>query len=85
MGWYQLFAITADDFARALLGWKVTQGAVIPSDLWPPLQFWLVALGMWLYPHIVWVPLLINLGAATAALLGLAQYTKLIGGLAFLV
>jgi hypothetical protein len=54
------FAISADDLHRTLYAWEVTQGRLIPSDLWPPLQFWIEALALVLYPRILCVPYLVN-------------------------
>jgi len=71
--WFQqlalpFFALSADDFSRTLLAWRVTQGQLIPSDVWLPLQFWVEALAYQFYPHWRVVPMLINLLAATGTL-----------------
>lgn len=65
------FALSNDDFHRTLYAWEVTQGRLVPSDLWPPLQFWVEALALLAYPHILSVPHLVNLAASTGALVAL--------------
>lgn len=65
------FAVSADDFHRTLYAWEVTQGNLVPSDLWPPLQFWVEALVLQVYPRLLSVPYLVNLAASTGALTGL--------------
>jgi 4-amino-4-deoxy-L-arabinose transferase-like glycosyltransferase len=73
------FAITADDFHRTLYAWQVAEGKLVPSDLWPPLQFWVEALVLRVYPHILSVPYLVNLAASTGALVGLACLGRELG------
>lgn len=70
------FAITADDFHRTLYSWQVTQGNLVPSDLWPPFQFWVEALVLKIYPHILTVPWLVNLAASTATIICLVWLAK---------
>ena len=81
------FALSADDFARTLSAWDVTRGRIIPSDLWPPLQFWVEALVLQLYPHLLSVPYIVNVFASTGTvaclvllgyLLGLSRATLLL-------
>lgn len=66
------FALSADDFHRSLYAWEVTRGHLVPSNLWPPLQFWLAALLLQIDPHPLTVLWLLNLAAATAGLACLA-------------
>jgi hypothetical protein len=73
------FALSIDDFHRALYGWEVTQGNLLPSPLWPPLQFWVQALALLIYPRILSVPYLVNLAAATGALLCLVLLGRALG------
>jgi hypothetical protein len=73
------FAVSGDDFHRALLGWEVTQGRWLPSDVWPPLQFWVEALVLQFYPHLLSAPALVNLCASTATLACLALLGRSLG------
>jgi hypothetical protein len=70
------FALSGDDFHRTLYAWEATQGRWLPSDLWPPLQFWLEALVLQVYPNLLAVPALINICAATGALACLALLAR---------
>jgi len=62
------FAVSADDFHRTLYAWEALQGHLVPSDLWLPLQFWIEALALQVYPHILAVPALVNVIASTITL-----------------
>jgi len=73
------FALSADDFGRTFCAWQVTQGNPLPSDLWPPLQFWIEAVALRLYPTLLSVPYLVNLAASTVALLCLALLAREMG------
>jgi hypothetical protein len=73
------FAISADDLHRVLYSWEVTQGVLIPSDIWPPLQFWIQALFLKIYPDLLTVPMLVNLAASTGTLLCLLLLGKTLG------
>jgi hypothetical protein len=73
------FALSGDDFHRALYGWQAAQGDLLPSDLWPPLQFWVQALVLRVYPHPLSVPYLVNLTAATGALAALLALGRGLG------
>jgi hypothetical protein len=73
------FAVSADDFHRTLYAWEVTQGHWLPSDLWPPLQFWLEASVLQVYPHLLAVPYLVNLVAATGTLVCLMLLGRALG------
>lgn len=65
------FALSADDLQRTLHAWEVTQGQIIPSDLWPPLQFWLEAVVLTIYPNLLVAPLVVNVTASMGALISL--------------
>src|SRR4051812_34237416 len=73
------FAVSGDDFQRTFYAWQVTQGRLVPSDLWPPLQFWIEALAMLVYPHTLVVPMLVNLAASTGALAALLLLGRALG------
>ncbi len=73
------FAISADDFHRTLYAWEVTQGRLAPSDLWPPLQFWVEALALKFYPHVLSVPQIVNLTASTGTLCCLVWLGRTLG------
>jgi len=73
------FAVSGDDFQRTFYAWQVTQGWLVPSDLWPPLQFWIEALAMLVYPHTLVVPMLVNLAASTGALAALLLLGRALG------
>lgn len=73
------FAIAADDLHRTLYAWEVTQGRLVPSDLWPPLQFWVEALALRFYPHVLTVPCLVNSMASGGTLACLAWLGRTLG------
>jgi hypothetical protein len=73
------FALSADDFHRSLYAWEVTRGHLVPSNLWPPLQFWLAALLLQIDPRPLTVLWLLNLAAATGALVCLALLARTLG------
>lgn len=84
-----LLVISADDLARAIHGWDVTQGKLVPSDLWPPLQFWLQAALAPLGLGILWNALLVNVVASGMTLFVLLLLGREIGlelpGMVFLI
>ncbi|NJL04176.1 MAG: hypothetical protein HC911_04530 [Chloroflexaceae bacterium] len=74
-----LLVISADDLARAILGWDVTQGKLIPSDVWLPLQFWLQAALTPFGATILWNALVVNLAASGITLLTMLLFGREIG------
>jgi hypothetical protein len=73
------FAVSGDDFHRTIYAWEVTQGNLVPSVLWPPLQFWMEALVLQVYPHALVVPALVNVAMSTVALVCLALLGRALG------
>lgn len=73
------FAVSGDDLHRVLYSWEVSQGNLLPSDLWPPLQFWIQAVVLRMYPHILTVPTLVNVAASTATLACLLLLGRTLG------
>ncbi len=55
------YALSADDFYRAMLALDVLRGHIIPTIYWPPLHFWLGALTVRITGSVLSAPLLLNL------------------------
>ncbi|MEN9786938.1 MAG: hypothetical protein RLZZ299_2202 [Pseudomonadota bacterium] len=75
-----MFALSHDDLLRIAHAAAVHWDNLLPSDLWPPLGFWVVRLAWMVFPSVQATPAGVNLVASTVAL-GLAGVlTRRIGG-----
>lgn len=66
----EVFALSHDDFLRTGHAVAVAGDNLLPSDLWPPLPFWLTRLALLVAPDVQTTPGWVNLGCAAVALLG---------------
>lgn len=71
-------AISGDDFHRTLFAWEVSQGNLVPSPNWPPLQFWLEAIVYKLSSNLLRAPIVVNILSSALALFGMALWVRLL-------
>lgn len=74
-----LYLATFDDIFRIQHAWEAANGALFPTELWPPLPFWIAALPLRLWPDGRVVPQLLGVLASTGALAGLAGIASSLG------
>ena len=75
----EVFALSYDDFLRVAHATDVGVDRLFPSDLWPPLPFWLTSAALQLAPDTRVTPGLVNFGAATVAALLMPVAARALG------
>ncbi len=74
-----VFATSHDDFLRTGHAVAVGWDNLLPSDLWPPLPFWLTRLALFIAPDVRTTPGIVNLVCGGIALLGTGVLARRVG------
>lgn len=72
------FTLSADDIFRTEHAIQVANGEILPSDLWPPLPFWLAGTLVRVGLSALTAPSVVNLGATTLSLLFAADTARIL-------